>query len=588
MRQPQTSHYWTTAKNIPQIHFFLKMRLSKAKVRALVQHGPCQPGLKDNFSDFVANSCNEKFKIHWYKNTSGKVSTDRHWLVYSRLSAKMFWFCCWLFAEKGDQTIWSDPNKGFDAYHKGMDRIKHHEELARHRKAEKTLFITKYRITQDKTVIAGLVQAERLTIEKNRRVLKRLVDLTLFLANQGLPFRGHREYAGLGAPTVNEGNFLELLKLLAKYDTIIDNHISELNRGYKYISPESQNEIITCLGNETLQMIVKEIKDAFFYSVIADSTIDISRVDQFSLSIRYVNESGKSVERFIKFDELSSGSAESFHDSLIKALQELRLNASNMRGQAYDGAKTMSGHISGLQKRVKDSCSSQALYVHCCAHNLNLILLDSATSCTTGKLFFGTLEQLYCFLTLSLPRYRILTKQQDKMIQDTALTLKRFSDTRWASRKHATDAVMQNMPAIIAALEIIIDDARSEPRAVADAKGLLATLNIFEFMFMLNFWNTLLGKTYSLSNYLQKESIDLNAAIDQIDSCANALRGLRSEEGFNNIEAFAKEQAKECDTSTEFRRLEFKQENVLQMNSPQMSLYLTGGHVLKWRHFITF
>lgn len=61
--------------------------------------------------------------------------------------------------------------------------------------------------------------------------------------------------------------------------------------------------------------------------------------------------SGKSVERFIKFDELSSGSAESFHDSLIKALQELGLNVSNIRGQAYDGAKTMSGHISGLQKK---------------------------------------------------------------------------------------------------------------------------------------------------------------------------------------------------------------------------------------------
>lgn len=73
-----------------------------------------------------------------------------------------------------------------------------------HRKAEKTLFITKYRITQDRTVIAGLVQAEQLSIDKNRRVLKRLVDITLFLANQDFPFWGHREYAGLGAQTVND------------------------------------------------------------------------------------------------------------------------------------------------------------------------------------------------------------------------------------------------------------------------------------------------------------------------------------------------------------------------------------------------
>ena len=58
-------------------------------------------------------------------------------------------------------------------------------------------------------------------------------------------------------------------------------------------------------------MIFKEVKDAVFYSVIVDSTIDISRVDQFSLSIRYVNKSGKSVWPFIKFDELSSGQCRS-------------------------------------------------------------------------------------------------------------------------------------------------------------------------------------------------------------------------------------------------------------------------------------
>ena len=72
---------------------------------------------------------------------------------------------------------------------------------------------------------------------------------------------------------------------------------------------------------------------------------------------------------------------------------------------------------------------------------------------------------------------------------------------------------------------------------------------------MLNFWNIVLGKTYTLSNHLQKESIDLNSAIEQTDSCAIALKDLRSEEGFNDIEASAKEQAKECDTSTEFQEV---------------------------------
>ena len=82
--------------------------------------------------------------------------------------------------------------------------------------------MTKFHISQDSTVVAELVRAEREQIERNRRVLHRLIDSTLFLARQGLAFRGHREYAGLGAPSSNEGNFLELLKLLAQYDALLE------------------------------------------------------------------------------------------------------------------------------------------------------------------------------------------------------------------------------------------------------------------------------------------------------------------------------------------------------------------------------
>lgn len=63
--------------------------------------------------------------------------------------------------------------------------------------------MTKYWITKDHTVIAGLVKAEREHTTKNRHILKRLVDAKLFLAKQGLAFRGHREYAVLGAPGTN-------------------------------------------------------------------------------------------------------------------------------------------------------------------------------------------------------------------------------------------------------------------------------------------------------------------------------------------------------------------------------------------------
>ena len=46
----------------------------------------------------------------------------------------------------------------------------------------------------------------------------------------------------------------------------------------------------------------------------------------------------------------------------------------NCRGQAYDGAANMSGHVSGLAKRIQDD-SLSVLYIHCHSHNLSLVLL---------------------------------------------------------------------------------------------------------------------------------------------------------------------------------------------------------------------
>ena len=67
--------------------------------------------------------------------------------------------------------------------------------------------------------------------------------------------------------------------------------------------------------------ITEYVKAARHFSVIVDSTIDISNTDQMSLSLRYVDGAGAPMERFIKFAELPDGSAESFFDILTNTLK---------------------------------------------------------------------------------------------------------------------------------------------------------------------------------------------------------------------------------------------------------------------------
>ena len=70
--------------------------------------------------------------------------------------------------------------------------------------------------------------------------------------------------------------------------------------------------------------------------------------------------------------------------TLFSTLQDIcircMLPLSKCRGQAYDGAANMSGHVRGVAARMKEKNNS-ALHVHCLAHSLNLCLQDAARTC---------------------------------------------------------------------------------------------------------------------------------------------------------------------------------------------------------------
>lgn len=88
---------------------------------------------------------------------------------------------------------------------------------------------------------------------------------------------------------------------------------------------------------------------AKYFTVIVDSTIDVSRTDQFSLSLRFVDQEGLVREHFICFEELPDASADNYFEVLKKCIERCGLDFTMCHGQAYDGANTMSGRFSGLQ-----------------------------------------------------------------------------------------------------------------------------------------------------------------------------------------------------------------------------------------------
>ena len=106
---------------------------------------------------------------------------------------------------------------------------------------------------------------------------------------------------------------------------------------------------------------------------IVDETTDVSVKEQVSICLRHVDDEFKVNEDFIGYYETGKTDSETLVQLILDALVRLDLSIANCRGQCYDGAANMAGRFSGVKTRLLAHCS-KALYVHCCAHSLNLAL----------------------------------------------------------------------------------------------------------------------------------------------------------------------------------------------------------------------
>ena len=109
-----------------------------------------------------------------------------------------------------------------------------------------------------------------------QNILERLENVTLMLVKCNLRFRGSSEERLKD----NKDNFLFIIQLLAKNDTVLDK-LLQLPKGTpKYSSPLIQNELISVLAEEVLRDIKSEIQSAPFFAIILDTTQDVTKKDQ--------------------------------------------------------------------------------------------------------------------------------------------------------------------------------------------------------------------------------------------------------------------------------------------------------------------
>ena len=244
----------------------------------------------------------------------------------------------------------------------------------------------------------------------------------------------------------NQGNFLELLKLLASYnDEVAQVVLNNAPKNGKYTCHQVQKEILAILSSRVKKHIREEIGDSKF-CIIVDEARDESQKEKMALVLRFVDKDGLIQERFFDMRCVTSTTSLSLKEAVCDILSRHNLDVSNLRGQGYDGASNMRGEWNGLQALFMKDCP-YAYYIHCFAHRLQLALVTASREVKPIHKFFEKLIFIVNAVCSSPKRHDELQaaqlKENEYLLEIEEIvpgkganqigTVKWATDTRWGS-----------------------------------------------------------------------------------------------------------------------------------------------------------
>jgi hypothetical protein len=320
-----------------------------------------------------------------------------------------------------------------------------------------------------------------------------IIKTILFCAENNIALRGDTSESGI---------FYNLLKFRAESgDEPLKKHLDNMAKNAKYTSPDIQNEIINVTSKYLVQKIVVEANKSFF-SVIADESTDFSGKKQLSIVLRYLR--GVDVmEEFVGFVELGSCTAADVSSAILFKLNEIGLNLDNLTGQGYDGASTMSGNINGVQATIREKYP-KALYVHCSAHALNLVVNDQCKLPVIRNACDGMREAISYF------------KASEKRRKVLGVSIPLFSPTRWTEKYKSIRIFATNF-------QHVLNSLRSLETSESTAFSLRACLEKPKIAFSIVLIGKISSRIEPLAQYLQTSGINVSEVKGMVKALISSL-----------------------------------------------------------------
>ncbi|XP_061372803.1 uncharacterized protein LOC133315239 [Gastrolobium bilobum] len=437
------------------------------------------------------------------------------WLEYSPSKDAAFCLPCYLFSKPGGSgrvglntfvvegfRNWKKVNEGENCAflrHVGKNAISMH----------KNVVSSSCDLMNQSQHIEILV--EKLTTQEiatNRLRLQVSMDVTRWLALQGCAFRGHAENEN----SLNQGNFLEMIKFLASYNQGVAAVVLEkAPQNASYSSPKIQKEILHVFSQKIKDTIREEISNAKF-CLIVDEASDVSRKEYMAIVLRFIDKDGFIRERFFGLVHVEDTSAKTLKQGIFNTLCHHNLDVQNIRGQGYDGASNMRGECNGLQALICAECPT-AYYVHCFAHRLQLALVAAS-------------HELRAAQASEIARMIAIDELESKVGLNQIGTLHRAGATRWSSHYNSICSLFKMFKATCEVLDNISNEGKTTSHR-GDADNAYSSLTSFDFIIILHLMKEIMGITDVLCQALQRMSQDISNALHLVSTTKELLQKLR-------------------------------------------------------------
>ncbi|XP_026482013.1 zinc finger MYM-type protein 5-like [Ctenocephalides felis] len=200
----------TVVANITDPATWLVTRNGKI-IDHIITSGPVQ----NQIDNYPKNDTGRHFSnSHFTKILANNETIQRRWLIYSVSKDRVYCFCCRLFDSSSSSNLVSE---WYNNWKHLSEILKNHENSTFHKKFYRSWIEAELRLKIGKTIDCQKQHLIKKETTRWNNVLSRLMHITLYLSENNMAFRGTSDKLY----TPNNGKFLGLVQLLAKFDLVI-------------------------------------------------------------------------------------------------------------------------------------------------------------------------------------------------------------------------------------------------------------------------------------------------------------------------------------------------------------------------------